>query len=202
MSWIRADLQCNLDGLWKGAVVNREVLPEILDELDADDPRAARSRRDLERINRVMGNHRWVIGQMEILVSKGNEKVVELGAGDGKLGGDIVRRFPRLSGQAIDLQSAPPFFPTHDRIEWLQGNLWELEVDFSGVIVVANLFLHHLQDEELRILGERLRCAAALIACEPERRSLHLWQGRLAAPLVNDVTRHDMAGRIPGRGVE
>ena len=36
--------------------MQRRVEPELLDALPADDPRAVRSREDLRRINRLMGN--------------------------------------------------------------------------------------------------------------------------------------------------
>ena len=38
------------------AILTRCVEPETLDHLREDDPRAIRSRRDLRRINRIMGN--------------------------------------------------------------------------------------------------------------------------------------------------
>ena len=38
-----------------GGIVQRRVVPEILDELDASDPRAVQSRRDLQRVHRLMG---------------------------------------------------------------------------------------------------------------------------------------------------
>ena len=59
----------------------RRVQPEILDDLPAEDPRAVRSRRDLRLINRLMGNHRWVLRH----VAEHSGRVVELGAGDGCL---------------------------------------------------------------------------------------------------------------------
>ncbi len=38
------------------AILMRRVEAETLDHLREDDPRAIRSRRDLRRINRIMGN--------------------------------------------------------------------------------------------------------------------------------------------------
>jgi hypothetical protein len=37
--------------------MRRHIQPEILDELFADDPRAVQSRRDLQKVNTLMGQH-------------------------------------------------------------------------------------------------------------------------------------------------
>jgi hypothetical protein len=50
--------------------MERVVQPELLDELPARDPRAARSRRDLRRLNMLMGHHRIMANALG-LVSKG-----------------------------------------------------------------------------------------------------------------------------------
>ena len=67
----------------------RVVGAETLDGLAADDPAARRSRRDLQRIHRVMGTQRILLGA---LVDLGTARpgaaplcVLELGAGDGSL---------------------------------------------------------------------------------------------------------------------
>src|SRR5690606_611777 len=46
----------------------RVVLPEILDSLPPDDPRAIRSRGDLRRINRLMGSLGWLLRALDALV--------------------------------------------------------------------------------------------------------------------------------------
>ena len=77
--------------------MQRQLTPELLDELPADDPRAVHSRGDLRRVNRLMGNAdimaralldlpggtgpSGLVGQAPALLS-----VVELGAGDGTFG--------------------------------------------------------------------------------------------------------------------
>ena len=92
---------------------------------------------------------------------------------------------------AIDLASRPNGWPA--RWDWLSGDLFSIELpEVDGVL--ANLFLHHFRDEVLRMLGDRLRSTGAtdFIFSEPARRPLHHWQGRVAHPLINRVTRHDM----------
>ena len=71
-------------------------------------------------------------------------------------------------------------------------------------LLVANLVLHHFENDALRRLGALLTHCRTVIACEPCRRELHVWQGRLLFPLLNKVTRHDMVVSIRAgfRGTE
>lgn len=168
-------------------------MPEILDHLAADDPRALRSRRDLRLINRCMGNHRWILHEMRTLVEAGLRHVVEIGAGDGMLLARILREFPSVTATAIDLQDPEESMVVDARMNWVRGDLLQADVDFAGAVVISNLFLHHFLPEELATIGQRIRGAGALLACEPERRALHLWQGWMAGPAFNATTRHDLA---------
>lgn len=172
--------------------MERVVRPEQLDELDSDDPRAMRSRADLRRINRVMGNLKWLREQVARLHESGLRRVIELGAGDGVLARLLVRDHPELQLTAIDLHDPPFALHEHPRISWMRGDVMSLPLECCGAVVISNLFLHHLESLSLRRLGDSLGSASALLACEPQRRVLHLWQARMAAPLVNSVTRHDM----------
>ena len=63
----------------------RVVIPELLDHLPADDLEALRSRRDLRRINFLMGNERWVCRTVSQFPDAANRGIVEIGAGDGML---------------------------------------------------------------------------------------------------------------------
>ena len=90
------------------AILPRTVLPETLDELAPQDPRARRSRRDLRRVNRIMGTRailtRALQGAMAAPASEGKRKrehelehgrpvrVLELGAGDGIVMLRVARR--------------------------------------------------------------------------------------------------------------
>ncbi|SHJ12019.1 hypothetical protein SAMN02745181_1229 [Rubritalea squalenifaciens DSM 18772] len=170
--------------------MERAVLPELLDELAADDLRAVRSRRDLVFLNALMGNERWILRRLKKLLPAQGGRVIELGAGQGMLMRKIARAHPQARLEAIDLMPEPQGLGS---VEWRQGDLFQMGLDFDGAVVVANLFLHHFEQAELRVLGELLQGAKVLIACEPERRSLHLWQGRVLSPLLGEVTRHDLA---------
>ncbi|HVJ23860.1 MAG TPA: hypothetical protein VM756_07980, partial [Burkholderiales bacterium] len=59
--------------------------------------------------------------------------------------------------------------------------------------IVANLFLHHLTDHDLRRLFSLAAVRAPLfVACEPRRSRPALWASRLVGFIgANDVTRHD-----------
>src|SRR6476646_4054902 len=68
--------------------IARRLEAEWLDTLPATDARAARSRRDLVRVNTLMGNRRIVV---DALRSVPPRTVADLGAGDGRLALRVVR---------------------------------------------------------------------------------------------------------------
>ena len=63
----------------------RRVEPETLDQLTEDDPNAIRSRRDLRRINRIMGNLPILDSLLSASLLHAPSHIAELGAGDGSL---------------------------------------------------------------------------------------------------------------------
>lgn len=174
-------------------ILSRRVRAEILDSMPPDDPSAQRSRGDLRRINALMGNYRWIERQVGERVEWQSGRLVELGAGDGRLSLRLAKRFPGLRVEAIDLVGATTE-EVANAVIWHQGDLFECLDDdrLAGAVVVANLFLHHFHERQLAALGAMLKDAQGLIFCEPERRRQHVWLGRLLWPFVNEVTRHDM----------
>src|SRR2546430_10100919 len=79
----RTQLQSSIIGL---ARMDRQIEPEWLDELPADDARAIRSRRDLRRVNAWMGNARVIAAaSREAFRDRPPKQIVDLGAGDGKM---------------------------------------------------------------------------------------------------------------------
>lgn len=182
--------------------MQRCVEPEILDRLPADDPAAVRSRRDLRRINFLMGNERWIARQVRRMPAEVRARgVVELGAGEGTLARRLRADGPP-QGETIcyDLAPRPACLPPE--IGWRQADILRVEPPAAGVLV-ANLFLHHFEGEELAAIGRWCRGMAALAFCEPLRSRLALVQGGLLLPFVDPVTRHDMpvsirAGFLPG----
>jgi len=168
------------------------VIPEILDGLDPDDPDAVRSRRDLTMINRLMGGQAWLFKEVSKL--DGVRRVVELGAGDGMLCNQLKSIMPNCEVVAIDLIPKPQ--DVRDDVVWEQMNVLDYEGFDSGTVVIANLFIHHLQNDELRVLGSRLNRVHTILFTEPHRTTSALWMGRCLFPIVNYVTRHDMMTSI------
>lgn len=184
--------------------MERVVEPEILDELPPDDPAAIQSRRELRLINALMGNHRWIRRQVRDCIRPG-WRVLELGGGDGCLGRQLVDDGVCAAGSltGVDLAPRPAIWP--GAAAWHRANVLAGGGMPEAEIVVANLFLHHFSDIQLGELGALLPASAtALIVSEPERRSLHLWQGRLLSVIAcfGPVTRHDMPVSIRAGFVE
>jgi SAM-dependent methyltransferase len=202
----------------------RDVRPEILDALPASDPRAARSRRDLRRINRVMGSAGLLGRQLDSVFAAlaarpgsagatSRVHLVELGAGDGsllpRLARRWARRWPALRLTFLDLQ--PVVAGT--TVDACRALGWEVEVlradvfdwlsraphaDAARPVLVANLFLHHFEPVRLRaLLAAAAATADALVALEPRRSALALLGSRLVGLLgANDVTRHDAVASV------
>lgn len=164
----------------------RQLTPELLDQLPADDPRAVSSRRDLRRINRFMGNTGWILHHLPTATPH----ITEIGAGDGALAAAIhaLRRGTPIT--TIDLAPRPDGLP--DGIEWIQGDLLEAPAVRPGGTLVANLILHHFTDDQLARIGRWLESFDTWVVNEPLRARTPLLLGRLATPFIHPVTRHDM----------
>ena len=158
--------------------MERRVEDEILDHLTAADPEAIRSRRDLRLINALMGNERWICREL-----RGDQRPkLELGAG----GGELTRKLQNVTG--LDLQEAPE----GSGLKWVRGDLFETLPELEGAVVVANLILHHFEDEALGRLGKLLGSREKVVLVEPWRSRLSLVEGAMLFPVLGSVTRHDM----------
>jgi hypothetical protein len=194
------------------ANMNRRVEPELLDELPANDPRAMRSRRDLRRVNALMGNAS-VIARAVLEASDGRppRQLVDLGAGDGTFMLRLAKRlspaWPNVGLTLVDRQDIVNA-ETRREFEALSWNVRSIAADvFDWLarttdlrvdLITANLFLHHFADPALRRLMEliygRTDCFAA---CEPRRYRAALrasqWLWLLGC---NSVTRHDAVASV------
>jgi len=168
----------------------REVLPEILDHLPADDSEALRSRRDLKRINALMGNESWICRTIRHFPEAAARGIVELGAGEGLLAARMAGVFPASPITAYDLAPPPPSLPPS--VQWRMGDLFASPPPKDGGILVANLFLHHFEKEALRDLGAWCAGFDVIIYNEPDRAVFPHFLGSLMHPFINRVTRHDM----------
>lgn len=171
-------------------LIQRTVIPEILDHLPADDPEAIRSRRDLRRINFLMGNERWVCRTMRGFHEAARRGISEIGAGDGQLCGKLTRLFPGSPVAAYDLAPRPK--DLDERVAWRSGDLFTMPAPAHGGVLVANLFLHHFERDMLGLLGRWADGFDAMVFSEPDRARLPHVLGGLIHPWINRVTKHDM----------
>jgi len=190
-------------------MMERSLQAELLDELPTDDPRAVGSRRDLRRINALMGNARLMAGAVRIAaVQAAPRRIVDLGAGDGTFLLGWACRLPSLSpgievllvdrqdaadARVMTALSARGFRPRQvsaDGLEWLRSQPAE-----AGTWVLANLFLHHFTPGRLNELLNAIAAKAELFcACEPRRGWGPLAASRMLGLIgANAVTRHDAA---------
>ena len=177
----------------------------MLDGLPENDPRAIRSRRDLQRINRIMVAA-GIISEAFKRSQRIPERIVELGTGDGSLMLALAKRFAadwpdvhvtlldRLNlvssatveefnrlGWTVDILQA-------DVLEWAESPMirqWD--------IGLANLFIHHFDSMQIQslfaVLGQR---TDLFVACEPRRSQLPLFSSKLVGLIgANAVTRKD-----------
>jgi hypothetical protein len=169
-------------------MAERVVEPEILDSLDANDPAAIRSRKDLRLINWFMRGEAWIVQQLASFENL--RKVVELGAGDGHLARLIKEKFPEVEVIAVDLIDRPSGVP--NEIEWRSENVLQSDCYDSETVVVANLFIHHLDEEALYKLGDKISPCRAILMAEPHRYWFSKLVGFTTFPFINHVTKHDM----------
>jgi SAM-dependent methyltransferase len=197
-------------------VAERPVLPriveaEVLDSLSPDDPAAERSRRDLLRVNRVMGASRILSAAMRSAMagrmpSRRPLRVLEIGCGDGDLllaAVSGLKGWPKADLTLLDRVPLVDFetqraFAAHgwlartvtaDVLQWANAPTGWPRFD----LVVANLFLHHFDADRLAALLKAIapRCDA-LVACEPRRVRLALAASHLVGAIgANAVTRKD-----------
>ncbi len=149
-----------------------------------------RSRRDLRRINLLMGNERWVCRIVRQFPEAAGRGIVEIGAGDGILCGKLARLFPHATVAAYDLAPAPDDLDS--RVEWHRGDIFAAPSPAAGGVLVANLFLHHFEGDSLTALARWFRDFEVLVFNEPDRARLPHFLGALMHPWINRVTRHDM----------
>lgn len=188
----------------------RTVLPETLDGLAEEDPRAIRSRRDLRRVNAVMGAPRIVAkGLRQALGERtpgSRVRILEIGAGDGSLMLAVARRLgdarPAVDLVLLDRQRLVDD-ATVAAFRALGWTATSLQVDLLDWIaeppaerfdaIVANLFLHHFDAATLpTVLAAIAARCDGFFACEPRRAPLPLAGSHLIGALaVNAVTRED-----------
>lgn len=187
-------------------ILARRVEDETLDHLPEDDPRAIRSRRDLRRINRIMGNDSIVDALLSGSLARPPSYIAELGAGDGSLALTLARRrareWPAVRLTLVDRQD---LLSVQTRAAF--GNLgWSVHAAVMDVFawlerddhprydaIIANLFMHHFEADALsRLFRGIARISECFIACEPRRAQVALLGSHLVGAVgANAVTRRD-----------
>lgn len=187
--------------------MRRAVEPEFLDELPWSDERARGSRRDLRRINAIMGNASIAVRS---LLTRGNAEALtslaELGAGDGTFALAVVRRLgtSKITRRMVLVDRQPcvaePTIRAIESLSWsvqvVQADVFKwLDRDGTDAVdaTIANLFLHHFRDRELTaLLRSSARQTRCFVACEPLRSRGALYAAAMV-PLIgsNRVTLHD-----------
>lgn len=184
----------------------RQVAPEALDSLGADDPAAQRSRRDLRRLHVAMRTLSIMMRAIGAEPNRSPLRILELGAGDGSLALRFAHRhasqWPRVSWTLLDRQDTV----AESTLQGLRATGWEPTVVVADVfdwlsrnqqcawdIVVANLFVHHFDGEELRHLLHAVSGVTPLFyCCEPRRNKTALIGSHLVGVIgAGPVTRED-----------
>ena len=187
--------------------MQRVITPELLDALPPDDPRAQKSRRDLQRINWWMGN----AGKIAAWLKQGGagksfHRLIELGAGDGTFALKLARQLaPHIGPMRLVLVDRLHLVTQQTQLE-LQKSGWQTELVIANVFdwlpnyksgsdtgIFAILFLHHFTEVQLRELFSQAAAKCIFFAaCDPRRSSFALFGSRLLGAIgCNAVTRHD-----------
>lgn len=191
--------------------MKRLVQPELLDTLPPDDPRAIHSRRDLRRVNWWMGNPGIMARALLDCSQQLPKQITELGAGDGNFLLQVVRKFrtgktfsrsDTLPAKALLLdqqknvsaKTRRAFAEAGWRAETIVADVFDWSQDGCAKhVVIANLFLHHFENERLaELLGKISLNAKLFVAIEPRRLAWPAFVGKLLWFIgCNEVTRHD-----------
>lgn len=170
----------------------RKIGREKLDGLPPSHPHSLASRRDLHRINQLLGTRSWFGRVLPDLVGSSG-RILELGAGEGMLSGFLRQRPDQASlwqWHTLDIQAVPSRI--NEGLRWHEADLLQFDEYHSYEVVFGNFILHQFQNNELQSLGERLQDGPkALIFQEPWRRSAFYWGSLLLTLFMNPVTRHD-----------
>jgi hypothetical protein len=190
--------------------MHRVIEREFLDDLPADDQRAVHARRDLRRVNVWMGQARIMAAVLgDAFRRRPPRSIVELGAGDGTFLLRVARRLgPKWKPSVIlvdqqellDARTEAAFAALSWKVRLRRTDVfdWANVETESNDLTIANLFLHHFTNDQLRALFTRVaHLTGFFAACEPRRSTLALRASSLLRLIgCNDVTLHDASASV------
>lgn len=191
----------------RSGLSERRVQPEWLDTLSPTDPRAQRSRRDLRRVNAIMGSLAALREVLDPLAGPDSKlHIIDLGAGDGHMMMQLAALdLPHWAGTRVTLVDMQPTISAAD-IDRFHRYGWTVNVVQADVlawlrtaprqpndVIVANLFIHHFSQAFItQLLTDVAQRSSTFVCCEPLRSRLALLGSRCLGVLgCNSVTRHD-----------
>ncbi|HEX5223316.1 MAG TPA: hypothetical protein VFZ59_27395 [Verrucomicrobiae bacterium] len=187
--------------------MKRVLTPELIDVLPANDPRAVRSRRDILRLNRINQSDALMARLLRrVAGNPAPQMITDLGSGDGLFMLHVARRLARhwrnVSIRIVDTQPAvaPETFAAFKQLDW-QAEVVKADVSIASDwsrngerhFYMANLFLHHFNEDQLRGMFQRIaEHASSFVAIDPVRgRAQHFVSRCLWLFGCGAVTRHD-----------
>ena len=191
--------------------MNRHLQKELLDELPPADPRAIGSRRDLRRLNGLMGNASILSTELASFSNGASTYLVDIGAGDADLLLQVARRLgaswrgthatllDRCNMAGLRVHEA--FRALGWEVDWATTDVFDWCRDSPPKphdVIMANLFLHHFDSDALARLMRNLALhCSCFIALEPRRGLVPLLFSRLVGLIgCNSVTRHDAPASV------
>jgi len=187
--------------------VIRTLQAELVDGLPADHPEAIETRRDLRRINTLMGHAGILTRSLQrIFPEKPPSRVIEIGAGDGEILLRVARRLSR-KWQEVDVvfvdlqdllrnQTKADFAALSWGVRSVEADIFQWLHDTAAEktdVILANLVLHHFTDAQLTTLfSAAAKKADAFIAVEPRRGGWPLFCAQSLGLIgCGPVARHD-----------
>jgi len=150
----------------------RATEPELLDRRDTDAPEVARSLRFCAMVNRFMGGTRVVRKFLQAELARASAdrplRVLDIGASDANIA-LAVSRWAARSGRNVEficLEHNPHaarvarqavLAANDSRVEVVEGDIFTHQPDEPYDCAIGSMFFHHLTDEEILALIERLR---------------------------------------------
>jgi SAM-dependent methyltransferase len=187
--------------------VIRSLHSELVDDLPPEHPGAIQTRRDLRRINALMG-HAGILARSlkKVFPKQPATRVLEIGAGDGEILLRVARRLADtwhdVNVVFVDLQdllrdaTKADFAAVNWGVRSVRANVfqWLSETaDEKTDVILANLVLHHFSEAQLTTLFSiAAKKTDAFIAVEPRRGGWPLFCTRWLSLIgCGPVTCHD-----------